>query len=239
MNVPLLKDYVKYRGAANLKVPNYALIEASKEGHLDFLEFWFSSGLHVPHHPDNLCTLHVGALELWRNSGAELKYKELPVDEAAEAGSVDVLEWWRTSGLDFNELLEAILIIAVRDARDVQHLLPILRVAPGLELLRRAAFNLSIWPSFDAIAKSMDLPLLKLFLKYRGKERLFFTDFALIPASHAGRIDVLSWWMEAGFRVPIRVQYSHSLHVAVLDFWRSSGIKFKCDNRRSRHAVRH
>ncbi|KAI9168265.1 hypothetical protein H9P43_007637 [Blastocladiella emersonii ATCC 22665] len=67
MNVPLLRSC------------------ANKEGHLDFIAWWFSLGLRVPQHSRNLCTLHVGALELWRHSGAKLKDKELPVDEAAEA----------------------------------------------------------------------------------------------------------------------------------------------------------
>ncbi|KAI9215993.1 hypothetical protein BC828DRAFT_409924 [Blastocladiella britannica] len=43
---------------------------------------------------------HVNVLDWWRNSGLKLQYSYQAMDWASANGHVNVLDWWRDSGLE-------------------------------------------------------------------------------------------------------------------------------------------
>ena len=51
---------------------------------------------------------HVNVLEWFKNSGLEFKYTDNAIDWAAQNGHVNVLEWFKNSGLEFKYTDDAI-----------------------------------------------------------------------------------------------------------------------------------
>ncbi|KAI9188264.1 hypothetical protein H9P43_002655 [Blastocladiella emersonii ATCC 22665] len=128
------------------------------------------------------------------------------------------------------ELIEHVLILTVRKESWGFNPLPYLRVAPGMTKLRRVVFNLNFTPSFNAAALAANLPLLKEYVKYRDPKNKFFVDTsALCDVCRKGRVDVLEWWLSSGIPFPKCSLYFETEHVAVLDFWRRSGLDLEYD----------
>ncbi|KAJ3357586.1 hypothetical protein GGF32_000937 [Allomyces javanicus] len=69
---------------------------------------------------DKAC-LHgrVNVLEWWRVSGIPLKYSNSAMDMASKLGNVHVLQWWRDSGLDLKYSRNAVSWAAARGHMDV------------------------------------------------------------------------------------------------------------------------
>jgi hypothetical protein len=62
--------------------------------------------LHYTEHSLHNASLrgHVNVLEWWKNSGLELKYTEDALHDASAYGHINVLEWWKNSGLPLKYL---------------------------------------------------------------------------------------------------------------------------------------
>ncbi|KAI9217509.1 hypothetical protein BC828DRAFT_418058 [Blastocladiella britannica] len=76
--------------------------DASRNGHVDVLEWWRNSGLELKYTrqamDDASCNGHVDVLEWWRHSGLELKYTHQAMDQASNKGHINVLSWWQQGG---------------------------------------------------------------------------------------------------------------------------------------------
>lgn len=77
--------------------------EASRNGHVETLEWWRRSGLPLVYseHALNSATVkrQIGALEWWRTSGLRLEIGNV-LDFASMEGTTVVLDWWTRSGLE-------------------------------------------------------------------------------------------------------------------------------------------
>ncbi|KAI8801498.1 hypothetical protein BJ742DRAFT_914020 [Cladochytrium replicatum] len=76
-----------------------AMIAASRNGHIDVLDLrrW-TSGVKVAVRIPQVRRGRVDVLEWWKNSGLRFGYSKHPM-ESASKGRLDVLDWWRRSGL--------------------------------------------------------------------------------------------------------------------------------------------
>ncbi|KAI8804114.1 hypothetical protein BJ742DRAFT_776596 [Cladochytrium replicatum] len=178
------------------------------------------------------------------------------MDSASSRGLVDILEWWRMSGLhlkytrvgmdvevreDWCKCLTASMNFASRNG----HLQVLewwmrsgLRMrwdnlamdhASGIEVLewwRTSGLELS-WTSF-----AIDVATLEVLEWWRtsGLE-LRWTSRAFDLASTSGLLERLEWWQESGLELRWTSRAmdnaSENGHVAVLEWWRSSGLELK------------
>jgi hypothetical protein len=97
-------DFLFKKFGLELKYSVNALNNASSEGHVNVLTWWFKSNLPLEYNARALNNAslngHVNVLEWWLKSGLELKYTGDSLKLASEKGHVHVLEWWKKSGLE-------------------------------------------------------------------------------------------------------------------------------------------
>ena len=78
---------------------------ASKNGHIDVLEWFKNSGYKFKYSVNAIKlasqNCHVNVLKWFKNSGYEFKYSADAIDLASENGHVNVLEWFKNSGYEF------------------------------------------------------------------------------------------------------------------------------------------
>jgi hypothetical protein len=104
----------------------------------------------------------INILEWWKNSGLELKYTNDALNMASSSGHVEVLEWWKNSGLELKYTTDALNMASSSGHVEV----------------------LEWW-------------------KNSGLE-LKYTQRALNWASKNGHIKVLEWWKNSGLEFKIR-----------------------------------
>ena len=98
--------------------PGKSICYASQNGHTDIVSWWLQSGIAFPHE-DTVAKLasthgHVAILKVWHElKGTKMIFDNQVLVGATKSGNVDVLEWWKKSGLkveyktcDIEEALE-------------------------------------------------------------------------------------------------------------------------------------
>jgi len=163
-------------------------------GYVNILEFLKNSELLLPEYCTDAislasCFRNIDVLEWWKRSGLPLKYDSEILDRASKHGCTDILDWWKNSGLPLNYDHNMMDIYCDRTA-------------------------LNWW-------KKSGLPL-----KY--------SENALLHATQYGRIDILDWWKNSGLplkysksqiRMELTVIYTYSYyHEIVLEWWEKSGL---------------
>src|SRR5207237_1104524 len=82
----------------------YAMSIASELERFDVLNWWIKSGLELKYSQmpidDASGNNKINVLNWWLQSGLQLKYSELAVDAASMNKHTDTLNWWLKSGLE-------------------------------------------------------------------------------------------------------------------------------------------
>jgi hypothetical protein len=149
----------------------------------------------------NFASLHgkVNVLEWWKNSGLQFQYDEYALNWASSNGQVAVLEWWKNSGLPLKYDKETLNMASLNGHVAV------------LEWWKNSGLE----------------------LKY-GRYALFF-------ASQEGHINVLEWWKNSGLALAydekiLQYNYKSSLSQnqdAVIKWWKNSGLPLAHDDNAS------
>jgi len=131
---------------------------------------------------------HINVLEWWKRSGLEFKYSESSLDWASKYGHINVLEWWKNSGLEL-KYSEYSLDWASKNGH----------------------INVLTW------WKNSGLPL-----KYSGD--------ALYNPTINKHINVLEWWKHSGLELKypkiFRSKLAYDVPRIALEWWKNSGLPF-------------
>ena len=138
---------------------------------------------------------HVDVLEWWKNSGIFLYYGEDALDKASSNGHIDVLNWWLNSGLQLKYSEKSIHLACRERHIDV----------------------LNWWLNSG------------LQLKY--------SEWALNYASRMGRIDILDWWKNSGLKLKYNEDVLMTRYTTVLDWFFNSEYKIEYSNRVLNHVI--
>ncbi|EME49701.1 hypothetical protein DOTSEDRAFT_40861 [Dothistroma septosporum NZE10] len=84
--------------------PGKSICHATQNGHTEVVQWWLQSGVAFPHE-DTVAKLasthgHVDILQVWHElKGSKIIFDNQVLVGATKSGYVDVLEWWKKSGL--------------------------------------------------------------------------------------------------------------------------------------------
>ena len=103
---------------------------ASLRGHIEVLNFWLDISIkkNIPLKYSKLAIdcfygkNKVNVLTWWKNSGLRLKYSEDAIDEASREGVLEILTWWFSSGLPLKYSEKALIYASRQGQIDVLNL---------------------------------------------------------------------------------------------------------------------
>ena len=170
----------------NLKINECYIQGASRNGQVEFLEWWKNSRKKIKWKlfGKDKCRYNVNAidfashggqievLEWWKNSGLKLKYTRYAIESASVDGNIKVLNWWKNSGL---------------------------------------TLCYGRW-AFDGAASDGNLKVMN-WWKNSGL-KLYYTDYALnwsalSPDSSQYNPEILDWWLKAHRESGLKLKYTH------------------------------
>jgi hypothetical protein len=179
---------------ANILRIRTAVDLACVNGHTNTLTWLINNLPHDSHYTEwalyyaSACG-HINVLDWWRNSGLELKYNSWILNDINPKEHINVFNWWRNSGLE-------------------------LKYSEGA--LNNASSN-------------GDINILD-WWRNSGLELKYSKD-ALNWASFNGHINVLEWWFNSGLELKYDQEAlynaSYKNHINVLEWWFNSGLPFK------------
>ncbi|KAK2754278.1 hypothetical protein FQN54_007158 [Arachnomyces sp. PD_36] len=141
----------------------------------------------------------VDVLEWWRTSGLPLVYSERSLESASAEGNIAVLEWWKRA----SENAPASNPIPLRTGKSI-----LLAAQAG------CTSSLAWWDASgipythsDSVTRIASthghVPVLDLWHRIKGP-KLIFDNQVLVGATKNGHVDVLEWWKQSGLRVEFK-----------------------------------
>lgn len=177
-------------------------------GRMELLEFWRTSPSYLTKEY-NMEALDgasragfVQVLEWWKNSGLPLKYTEAALEQASSQGHIEVLEWWKSLSTVVDDST------AELDAASI-------RLKPGKSICyatQNGHTEVVAWWMQSGIAFPHEDTVAKLASTHGHvdilqqwhdvkQEKIIFDNQVLVGATKNGHVDVLEWWRKSGLKV--------------------------------------
>ena len=183
---------------------------------------------------------HINVLEWWKQSGLPLKYSEKAIELASSKNNIDVLEWWKHSGLPLKYDSKLLAICFERGVMDV------------LRWWKHSGlpFDLPGYPNLipyltcdiDKVYDKDYTDLIDWFISLKIY-KIVYTNIPIDRASKMCNLNVLEWWKKSG----LPLKYSEKAldnaskhgHINVLAWWFNSNLPLKYTKCAIDNASRH
>jgi hypothetical protein len=192
-------------------------------GYVDTLEYLYNTMDNRFDYNENAIFMasvngHINVLTWWKNSGLELKYSEQTLDITSSLGMINSLIWWKNSGLELKYSDNALNLASENGHIHV------------LEWWLKSNLPLKYDENaLDLASKYGHIHVLEWWLK--SNLPLKYDENALDFASKRGHVDVLEWWHKSN--LPLKYS-SNSIDYAsrcgnlkVLEWWFKSNLQLK------------
>ncbi|KAI5370468.1 putative flavoprotein [Septoria linicola] len=144
----------------------------------------------------------VNVLEWWQHSGLPLKFTEAALEQASSQGHIPVLDWWKAQSTAVDDSSVSV------DSSKV-------RLKPGKSICyatQNGHTDVVKWwlqsgiafPHEDTVAKLASthghVDILQVWHELKGS-KIIFDNQVLVGATKSGNVAVLEWWKESGLKV--------------------------------------